>query len=255
MTTSAPSGTTWNWAWVLDRLMSSEGSVTSRFTGSPGRGSGRRPTRVRPRDLELLAGVEGDLPPGRRRRDGRRPGLGALTRGTPVAAPSVAGRAASAPAPAGRDVCRGVPDQRPAQPLPRRHGGRRRRLRGRSRRWALAAGRDPARRRRRGGHQPHRGEVHDLARRLLLRLLDAGTGPDVDDHRPGAQVVPAAPPAGRVDHARSRRGRRRRSRGWAASPRPRIKVRSSRPEDADRPGVLGATGPAARPGPCPGVSP
>ena len=48
MTTRAPSGTTWNWAWVLDSDMSVERSGTRCRTGSPPRASGRRPTSASP---------------------------------------------------------------------------------------------------------------------------------------------------------------------------------------------------------------
>ena len=72
MTTSAPSGTTWNWACVFDSDMSADESGRSVCTGSPARGSGRRPTSTRPSTVQRLAGVEHD-PPDRGRPAHERP--------------------------------------------------------------------------------------------------------------------------------------------------------------------------------------
>ena len=48
ITTSTPSGVTWNWAWVLEIDMSADRRGTTCCTVSPGLGSGRRPTRASP---------------------------------------------------------------------------------------------------------------------------------------------------------------------------------------------------------------
>src|SRR4051794_32225957 len=100
--------------------MSSDGRVTSRFTGSPGRDSGRRPTRVRPRTSNCspvskvtchrAGGDEAGGGRGWVRSPAATPGGGAVGRGpSGVGAGGSAGTSAGASPTSGQpSPCRGV---------------------------------------------------------------------------------------------------------------------------------------------------
>ena len=184
-------------------------------------------------DQEGLAGVEGD-PPARRRRG--RPGGAAddrpVGRRRPRRRAGGAGRHRRAGGRAGRQ--RGATGRRSGGrvscgPRGAPDGGRSARVPTRSPARSAGAVAGSAAARRRCRRQPHRGEVDDLARRVVgrPRRRSSATGPDVDDDAAAEVVVPAAALAAAVHHRGPGERGERRGRTSAARPAPRTRVRSS----------------------------